>query len=200
MPGVVVRALLRRLCVSWRAAPRYRTLPLGPRKFRFCPAVDPRAPENLAPGAADHLLPSASPPLSPGPPRTPPEPGRPGRHLEPGLKQSLGPGLPPAISEEGRPPKHQPQDLRRPRGAPGGSLRRSLGPSRHRSRCLRALPGRPLTVRGRGRPDLRIPRCRPAGDSVPIPGRLQALAHSLYLAPQISGQPPPPPPPPPPPQ
>lgn len=43
MPGVVVCARLRRLCVSWRATPRYRTLPLGPRKFRFCPAVDPRA-------------------------------------------------------------------------------------------------------------------------------------------------------------
>lgn len=43
MPGVVVRARLWRVYVSWPSTPCSGTVPLGPRKFQFCPAVDPRA-------------------------------------------------------------------------------------------------------------------------------------------------------------
>lgn len=104
------------VCVSWPPTPRSGTLPLGHRKFRFCPAVDPRACKcpgcsaglwgylsrcrlrsgKLPSGAPCHLLPLPSPPI-PGLPQTPPEP----EFLPRGPRKYLGPVT---LTLEPRPP------------------------------------------------------------------------------------------------
>lgn len=175
MPGVVVRPRPRQERASWLPATRSRscTLPLDPRKFRFCPAGDPRAckcrrrpgglcgrwaavqPERgVRSGAAGHLLPGGSPP-TPGP--SPAPPGRPAVWVT----RARGPGRG-ALGSARRRTRHHFQ-TRTPPGAQARVLwlcpreaRLRLGGTARDPRCPGPHPG------GNGRPSARAP-------SLPLP-------------------------------
>lgn len=207
---MVVRALLRRLCVSWRAAPRYRTLPLGPRKFRFCPAVDPRARKcgggpagprgslgRRPPGSRELGCGRGWSPVAlrvPAPiPGSPPDPAgaRPAWEAPgAGAETDPGPRLPPPSVRKADPRSTSPRTSDGRGAPPVGASQGALDPP---GTGGPARPAREAAdLQGPGLPRPPHPALPPSRGQFAHPGRLQALAHSLYLVSQIAGQPPPP--------